>query len=340
MQVKNRIVRTFSSLTDSNTYQKTVKTLKITGKYLAKYSGLQWLSQRYRKLPNKRKKMIIGYLFILPWLIGLYLFGVRPLYDSIRMSFADSASYVLNVEKQVAEFVVKGLGFTQYQKIFKENPEHVEIILKFFQDILLVVPIVLVFSLILALMLNQEIKGRSIFRVIFFMPVILLSGSMLNTFNQYGLLTVPIITSGQLARVINTYLPPIFARIIVGIFDKVVLYLWLSGVQTLIFLAGLQKMNREVYEAAEIDGASAWESFWKITLPNLIPLMIINIIYTTVIYSNISSNPFIDIIRSTITDIKYGRAYSSALAWILFLTELTVILIYTLILKIASKRYN
>lgn len=317
-----------------------LKYLRVGWFYLSKYTGIQWLRKQYNKLSNRRRKMIIGYLFISPYLIGLVLLGIRPLISSLRMSFANTAAYILDPERKVVEFVVRGFGLKQYISLFKDNPTHVTTIVTFIRDIALVVPIVLVFSLILALMLNQKLPGRGIFRVIFFIPVILLSGSMIRNFNSYGLLTVPAIANNAITESISFYFPRFFATIIIGTFDRVVLFLWLSGVQTLIFLAGLQKMDFQIYEAASIDGASLWESFWKITLPQLIPLMFINIIYTTVIYSNLSNNPIIGLINSTMVDVKYGRAYASMLAWVLFLIELGVILIYSGIVKLASRRYN
>lgn len=319
---------------------KALRYLKLAWFYVSKFSGLKWLWKQYKRLSNRKRKMIIGYLFISPYLVGLVILGLRPLISSLRMSFADTAAYVYNQEKQIVEFIVKGFGLKQYFSLFKNNPEHVTTIVSFLRDIALVVPIVLVFSLILALMLNQKLPGRGIFRVIFFIPVILLSGSMIRNFNTYGLLTVPAIVNNAITESISFYFPDFIATIIIGTFDRVVLFLWLSGVQTLIFLAGLQKMDSQIYEAASIDGASLWESFWKITLPQLIPLMFINIIYTTVIYSNLSNNPIIGLINSTMVDVKFGRAYASMLAWVLFLIELAIILVYSGIVKLASRRYN
>jgi len=110
-------------------------------------------------------------------------------------------------------------------------------------------------------------------------------------------------------------------------------------------------MDASTYEAAEIDGASMWELFWKITLPALIPLMYINIIYTTIVYSNLSNNAIVSIINTTSDErgllsgtlsdeINYGRAYSAALSWILFAIELTIIGSYSLVIKLASRRYD
>jgi ABC-type sugar transport system permease subunit len=110
-------------------------------------------------------------------------------------------------------------------------------------------------------------------------------------------------------------------------------------------------MDRQTYEAAEIDGASMWETFWKITLPALFPLMYINIIYTTIIYANLSNNPIVVLITSrsrqqgsltgTLSDeINYGRAYSAALSWVLFAIQVAIIGAYSGIVKLASKRYD
>lgn len=305
-----------------------------------KYTGIAWLIYRFQRLKQGTRNAITGLIFVLPWMIGLYLFGMRPFLSSLRMTVADQAQYIINTNTQTVDFVVKGWTFKHFIELFKNQPGHVQTIISVFSDIALIVPLVMIFALLLALMLNQPIKGKGIFRVIFFIPVILLSGNMLSYFNQYNLLTVPAIQSGAIANGINQYLPRQFAVLITGAFERIVLILWLSGVQTLIFLAGLQKNDKTIYEAASIDGASMWDSFWKITLPGLHHLMIINIIYTTVIYANLSNNPLIGLINQTLVDVRYGRAYSSMLAWMLFVIELLIIGIYTLLIKLSNRRYT
>ncbi len=294
--------------------------------------------KRRKKLSNAKKKGLIGLLFTSPWIIGFFAFGLYPLIRSIRFSLATSGKTDFNTMK----FTLTGFGFTQFKKIFTSEPEHLLAIGNFALDLAVVIPVVLVFSLILALLLNTKIKGKAIFRSIFFLPVVLLSGSMLKYFNSYNLLTVPSITNGALEEVINTYFPSFISTVVITAFSKIVLILWLSGVQTLIFLAGLQKIDKTVYEAAKVDGASPWECFWKITFMELIPLMYINIIYTTIIYSNLGEyNPIINIISFVQSDeVNYGKAYSSALAWILFLIDVLEIGIYCLVIRLGSKRYE
>jgi len=294
-----------------------------------------------KKLTNKKKKSLTGLLFTSPFIIGFLAFGLYPIFKSIRFALAKQGLSDFADPKRI-KYRVTGFGFTQFKKIFTTEPDHLLAIGNFTVDLLVVVPIVLVFSLLLAILLNQNLKGKGIFRSIFFLPVVLLSGNMLLYFNGYNLLTVPSITNGSLEHVIETYFPGFLSELVVSAFSKIVLILWLSGVQTLIFLAGIQKIDRTIYEAAKVDGASQWECFWKITFPQVIPLMYINIIYTTVIYSNLGSyNPIINIISNVQTnEVNYGKTYASAMAWLLFFIDVFVIGLYTLLIKLSSKKYD
>ena len=301
-----------------------------------------------KHIPARVKESLHGLLFILPYLIGLFYIGIPLLARSVRMALSDKYYFIAGSGWQITG---KWSDFTQFKRIFTSEPFHLSQITLTLQDIALVVPLVVIFALLLALMLNQKIKGRGIFRTIFFIPVILLSGNLLSGFQNNQLLTIPGLSSGELFRFFQESFPPFFSTILLEAFSKIVLILWLSGVQILIFLAGLQKLDPSLYEAAEIDGASMWELFWKITLPAMIPMIYLNIIYTTVVYGNLSNNAIVQIINissdqsrslagTLVDEINYGRAYSAALSWILFFIELAVIGTYSLLVKLASKRYN
>lgn len=311
-------------------------------KFIGKYTGISFLLRKYNeRFSNKTKKAVIGYLLIAPWIIGLIIFGIQPIANSIRMALSNFAATTVQEGPNGATrvFTVTGWSFAQFKQIFNENPEHVETIISTFLDILIVVPLVLVFSLVLSLLLNRKVKGIKIFRMIFFIPVILLSGNLLGYFGSYDLLVVPALESAELQSTLLFYFPESVVDIILNAFGKIILILWFSGVQTLIFLAGLQKTNKPVYEAAAIDGANRWEMFWKITFPSLMPLIIINIIYTTVIYSN-TGNALTRLISQTIAPANYGRDYASALSWIMFGIELAIIGIYVLIFTLANRKYT
>ena len=309
-------------------------------KFIGKYTGISWLLNQYRKkVSNKGKKAIAGYLFIASFIIGFIIFAARPIVESIRMALSTYSGSRIQVEGDggTTLFIIEGFGFSQFRQIFKDNPDHVEAIINTLTDVAVVVPLVLIFSLLLAILLHRKLKGIKIFRMIFFIPVILLSGNLLGYFNTYNLLTVSQLQSSDLQSLLTFYLPEEVVEVIINVFGKIILILWFSGVQTLIFLAGLQKDNKSVYEAASIDGANKWEMFWKITFPQLFPLITINIIYTTVIYSN-TGNELTSLITKTISQPDYGRDYASALSWILFGIELLVIGVYVLIFKLANRK--
>lgn len=309
-------------------------------KFIGKYTGISWLYRKYQKtVSNKGKKAIAGYLFIALWIIGFVLFAARPIVESIRMALSSFTGprVVGEGASGTTIIIIEGFGFSQFSQIFKDNPDHVEAILNTLLDVAVVVPLVLIFSLLLAILLHRKLKGIKVFRMIFFIPVILLSGNLLGYFNTYNLLTVSQLQSSDLQNLLTFYLPEEVVKVIINVFGKIILILWFSGVQTLIFLAGLQKDNKSVYEAASIDGANKWEMFWKITFPQLFPLITINIIYTTVIYTN-TGNELTSLISSTISQPDYGRDYASALSWILFAIEMVVIGVYVLIFKLANRK--
>ena len=309
-------------------------------KFIGKYTGISFLLRKYRaSVSNKGKKAVAGYLFISLWIIGFVIFAASPIVESIRMALSTFTGPrgVGEGDAATTAIVIEGFGFSQFTQIFKDNPDHVEAILNTLLDVAVVVPLVLIFSLLLAILLHRKLKGIKIFRMIFFIPVILLSGNLLGYFNTYNLLTVSQLQSSDLQNLLTFYLPEEVVKVIIDVFGKIILILWFSGVQTLIFLAGLQKDNKSVYEAASSDGANKWEMFWKITFPQLFPLITINIIYTTVIYTN-TGNELTSLISTTLAQPDYGRDYASALSWILFGIELLVIGVYVLIFKLANRK--
>ena len=135
----------------------------------------------------------------------------------------------------------------------------------------------------IAVLLNQPIKGRGAFRSIFFLPVIISSGPVINELITQGAGGANIFESYGFISIIENTLNPALSGPIINVFSEIIIIFWFSGVQILIFLAGLQKVDRQIYEAARVDGAGPWESFWKITLPSLSSLIFVNVIYTVVL---------------------------------------------------------
>ncbi len=269
-----------------------------------------------------------GYIFLLPWLIGFALFFIVPLVTSVMYSFHD------------VKVTAKGLKMTyivwdNYRFIFQEDTLFIEQLTQFFTDAVLRLAVILVFSLIIAMMLNNPIRGKGIFRTIFFLPIIVVSGPVLERLVSEGAATVPLIETYGVSGIVETLLPQSLARPLSGLFSQLILVLWYSGVPILIYMTGLQKIDTSLYEASMIDGANGWISFWKITLPALRPMVVINGVYTLVFLATAGINEVIATINSRMfssaLDGGYGKA--SAMAWVYALCLAVVLGVFVLISK-------
>ncbi|TDL79110.1 carbohydrate ABC transporter permease [Peribacillus frigoritolerans] len=261
----------------------------------------------------KSKNSMIGYLFISPWIIGFLVFTAIPIFYSLFLSFQEVKITTGGIE---TEFV----KFENFKYAFGVDALFLEYMGTYLKEIIISVPIIIVFSLIIALLLNQKIKFRGLFRTIFFLPVIIASGPVIKELIDQGVTTIPSIEQYAIYEALNAN-PDVFINgILLYLIKNLIMILWFSGVQILIFLAALQKIDKQVYEAAKIDGASNWESFWKVTLPSLAPMIVVNTIYTIVTYSVFSLNPIIAHIQKNMFKVDTGFGYASALSWIYFLT--------------------
>ena len=189
------------------------------------------------------------------------------------------------------------------------------------------VPIIIVFSIIIAVLINSKIRLRGFFRMIYFLPVIISSGPVINELITQGASGSSFIESYGVISLIEQSLPPLLAEPISAMFGEIIVIFWFSGVQILIFLAGLQKIDTSIYEACSIDGAGPWEIFWKITLPSLKNLILINIIFTIVSLSTFDGNGVINLIIENMYQPLTGYGFASAIAWCYFIVVCVFLLI-------------
>lgn len=225
------------------------------------------------------------------------------------------------------------VGYGNFTQILLSNPEFVPNLVNYVVSTVISVPVIVVFALIISIMLNQNIKGKGIFRLIFFLPVIIVSGPILNMLNAEGAGSITALDTQAITTAINGFLPSMLAKPISGLFESMITILWYSGVQILIFLSSLQKIDPAMYEAAKIDGGSGWECFWKITLPTIKPMILLNLVYTIVFISNNDTNPIIGLIKTSMfsgsTEMGYG--YASAMAWLYSVVELLLVGLFALL---------
>lgn len=268
--------------------------------------------KKRHSLSLRTKNSIKGIVFISPFIIGLLAFFLYPLIFSIRISIAEDVKLI----------GMKLSGFTlyQYKRAFVDDLEFMPTFLATVKYTLFNFPLSIILSLIIAILLNKNIKGRGLFRVIFFLPFLLGSGEVLQQLLAQGVdRAVLNVNDGEIIPYnILSYFGPDLMDTVHGLFGSLVQVLWRSGVQILLFLSGLQSISPSLYEAAEIDGATEWEKFWKVTIPMISPIMLLNLVYTIVDSFTARDNQLLEYIRT------YGFSncefsYASALGWIYFI---------------------
>ena len=190
-------------------------------------------------------------------------------------------------------------------------------------------PFIIVISLVIAILLNRKIKGRGVFRVIFFLPVLLGSGAVMAQLgNAANIMQLP----PSIEQYVNYYFNSDIANFINQILEQIVRVFWKTGVQIIIFLGGLQSISDSYYEAAKVDNANAWDMLWKITLPMLSPLMYLNVIYTVIDSFRSENNEISSLIINQVYEYS-NYSYGSAMGWIYFVISFSVVLLATLIFR-------
>ncbi|MBO4769786.1 MAG: sugar ABC transporter permease [Clostridia bacterium] len=291
-----------------------------------------------------KRKAHAGWLFVLPFVIGFIAIYLPVILDSLKYSFCSlkiipGGGYELTF-----------VGFENYQKALFEDPSFVQILIAGLKQLVLDVPAIVIFSLFMAVLLNGKILGRAAFRAIFFIPVILSTGIIsnidaANTLNEYmgsaagiddgsGSSTVTqivsltdvswLFSSMQVGTELLTYAIQLVNNIF-NIINR-------SGVQMLIFLAALQSISPAIYESCSIDGATVWETFWKITIPMVSPMILVNAIYTLIDSFTSESNTIMSYIDSVYNQ-PGGNVLSTAMSWIYFLIVILAVAVVAAILS-------
>jgi ABC-type sugar transport system permease subunit len=295
-----------------------------------------------RKLTLSKKRAIMGIVFISPWLIGFVTFYLRSLYFTIRFSLSE----VLIGEK--GGYTTTFVGLNNFKNALFSHATFNQTLVDSVIDILIDVPLVIFFSLLIAILLNQDFKGRTVFRAIFFIPVIMNSGAI----NDAMELARQVVVGGLGAassEVMQAASNPVNVDLIIDIFVEFGLPAFLfdyiieavariydiikfSGIQIIIFIAALQAVPSSLYEVSKIEGATAYETFWKITFPMVTPLIITNTVYTIV-------DSFVN---STIVDTAYKEAFTNHLyglsAAMSTISTLIVCFILGIVVYFISKR--
>lgn len=262
----------------------------------------------------------------MPWLIGFLLLVLWPLIQSFYFSLNNMRITPIGLK-------FKFVGFNNYLDVWLKDMFFIQELLQFLVNTALRVPVIVVFALIIAMLLNEKVKFKGAFRTIFFLPVIIASGPVIDQLIGQGAATIPLADQEVIITTLHQFLPMWFAQVIGELFNQIIIILWNSGVQILLFLAVLQKIDPQLYEAAKIDGGSGWECFWKITLPTIKPIILINLIYTLVALANSNQNPIINLIYSNMFSATRGYGFASAMAWMYSIVTTILLIIIFLIFR-------
>lgn len=293
--------------------------------------------KRFRGLETKRN--LKGHTFVIHWLFGMIAFFLLPLINSIWYCFNEVVIEPGNIR---TEFV--GLKLLKYYLF--EDPDYLNNLRDAVGMMFYSLPFILSISLILAVLLNQDFKGKTIFRALSFLPVILANTAILNQLNG-PYIKMPLFTTGEDGTGIIDYksiitslnVPSQITPILIFLISNTISLIWNCGVPTILFLAGLQSISPSLYEVSKIEGANKWEEFWFITIPSLRNIILLVIIYTMI-------ELFVDIKNTVVANAyeemliqRFGE--SSAMLWMYFAVVLVIIsLILTLYQRFCIKRWE
>lgn len=268
-----------------------------------------------RKGGIEQIKARYGWLFISTWLIGVVLFFFVPIVQSIIYSFSETTLEGSN-----------WVGLQNYDNIINKDTKYLGWLGSSITTFLYSLPIIVILSLILAILLNQKFRGRLFFRALYFMPVIIATGvvidlisgmsgsdmtaSAVNESVSGGMFSVQDIVS---ILDLPAEVADFVQKIISNIFDLI----WNSGVQTVLFLAGLQSIPATLYEASKVEGATKWEEFWFITFPMLSNVTLLVVVYTMVELFVSKNNALVANVYNLMRAAVYDK--TSAMMWFYFL---------------------
>ena len=296
-------------------------------------------TKRQFQLTLRQRENVFGYIFILPFIVGFILFILAPIVQSVIYSLND-----IKMEASGIKLTYIGAKTTHRAREHRLRPHARQTTGRMLNNVFWI----LVFSFFAASLLNQRFKGRLLARTVFFLPVVVSAGIVLHLDQTDYLTGVAYDTVSTAAQVPGTSflsgqlligflmqlrIPVRFLNFVAGAVDMIPEIINASGVQILVFLAGLQSVPSSLYEASEVEGATGWENFWMITFPMLSPLIVTNIVYTIVDFFISPTNEIVQLIRNT-TFSGRGFGASSAMMWIYFGT---IAVILAIVMGIASR---
>ena len=300
--------------------------------------------RRRRAASLDKRKAMGGWLFVAPFVIGLILIYLPVIADSFKYSLSS-----MTFDKTQG-FVVEFVGLENYQEALFVDPSFVQTLISGIKNLIIDIPSIVIFSLFIAVILNQKVLGRAAFRAIFFIPVITATGLMGSiasasaAYDDYmmdqssGITTGALETGfsfgvGNITRMFESMkIGTELTDFVVGAVGRISSIIDRCGVQMLILLAALQSISPAIYESCSIDGATTWETFWKITLPMISPMILVATIYTIIDSFTSEDNQVMRYINNVYNEAG-GNVLSAAMAWIYYAIVIVIVLVVVAIMS-------
>jgi ABC-type sugar transport system permease subunit len=276
-------------------------------------------SPRKRPMSLTAQRTLEGYFFVAPWVLGFLVFMAWPLFQSFYLSFHELQATSLSD--------LKFRGLDNYKEAFFIDARFLPRLLDTLRENLLDVPVIMVFSLFSAILANQKIRGALAFRAVFFLPLVIGSALVIRQLFDQGVGGLVLSNGVNIQDITYQYLGPDAAEGIDNLLNQLLFVLWRTSVQMLIFLAGLNAISPVLYEAARVDGATDWDRFWKVTLPLLSPVILVNLVYTLVDSFTDAFNTVLQYIQDTAFAGGFRLGYAAALGWIYFLIIFVILMV-------------
>ncbi len=293
--------------------------------------------KKTRRLTLAQKRSVAGWCFILPFVIGLAIIFIPSLFKAVIFSLNK-----INITSYGYELEWRGIEY--YKIALAENAWFVRELTNTFTQMVINTPLIIAFSFFMSAILNQKFKGRAFTRAVMFLPVIIMSGIIikldttaingLDGFGSPGAGAAEAINALDMQRLLlNMNIAPDIVEKFSSAIQNLYTVINTSGVQVLIFLAALQSIPSSLYEASMVEGASAWENFWKITFPMLTPYILTNVVYTVVDGLNSYNTPVMQVIMDT-AQASYGdRSLSIAMSFIFFAVVAVVLSVVSFVVS-------
>lgn len=300
------------------------------------------VKKKRSKYTLEQKHNMQGYLFVLPFVLGFFVLFLFPLVQSFLYSFGE-----LDPSNDF-KLALSGIG--NYIYAVREDTSYYRYVISSLTDMLYQLPVILIFSFIIANLLKSEFPGRSVIRLILFLPVVLSSGlvmsldsndimqsAMSGAISDEASSMISIESLQQFLMNIN--ISAKLASYLISMVTNILSVINHSGIQILIFLTALQSIPVSLYEASSIDGASGWENFWKITFPMTIPQMIVCLVYTIIdLFVSTNSKVISYVYQVAFSKMQFGL--SSAMSWIYTLLVAAVLGLFVFVFSRIFRHYR